>query len=47
MVEFFGDDVWEHLLAIVNTILMDTSSSTTRQFAQSGFSGCVPVSRPP
>ena len=38
VVEFLGDDVWEHLLVIQ----MDTSS-----FAQIGFSGCVPVSRPP
>ena len=43
VVEFLGDDVWEHLLAIV----MDASTLTTREFAQSGFSGCVPVSCPP
>ena len=43
MVEFLGDDVWEHLLAIP----MDTLSLTTRKFAQSGFSECVPVSCPP
>ena len=42
MVEFLGDDVWEHLLAIP----MYTSSLTTREFAQSGFSGCVPGSCP-
>ena len=29
VVEFLGDDVWEHLLAIP----MDTSSVATRQFA--------------
>ena len=43
MVEFLCDDVWEHLLAIP----MDTLSLTTREFAESGFSGCVPVSCPP
>ena len=43
MVEFLGDDVWERLLAIP----MDTSSSTNREFSQSGFSGCIPVSCPP
>ena len=43
VVEFLGDDVWEHLLAIP----MDTSSLTTREFSQSGFSGCIPVSCPP
>ena len=43
MVEFLGDDVWEHLLAIP----IDTSSLTTREFAQSGFSGCVLVPCPP
>ena len=43
LVEFLGDDVWKHLLSIA----MDTSSLTTREFAQSGFSGCVPVSFPP
>ena len=43
VVEFLDDDVWEHLLAIP----MDTSSLTTREFAQSGFSGCVPVSCSP
>ena len=43
VVEFLGDDVWEHLLAIP----MDTSSLTTREFFQSGFSGCIPVSCPP
>ena len=43
VVEFLGDDVWEHLLAI----LMDTSSLTTREFSQSGFSGCIPISCPP
>ena len=43
VVEFLGDDVWEHLLAI----RMDTSSLTTREFFQSGFSGCIPVSCPP
>ena len=32
VVECLGDDVWEHLLAIP----MDTSSLTTREFAQSG-----------
>ena len=48
VVEFLGDDVWEHLLAIP----MYTSSLTTREFVvlvdvfQSGFSGCVPVSCP-
>ena len=42
VVEFLGDDVWEHLLAIP----MDTSSLTTREFFQSGFSGCIPVSCP-
>ena len=36
-VEFRGDDVWEHLLAIP----MDTSSLTTREFSQSGFSGLL------
>ena len=40
VVEFLGDDVWEHLLAMP----IDTSSLTTRE---SGFSGCVPVSCPP
>ena len=35
VVEFLGDDVWEHFFAF----LMDTSSLTTREFAQSGFSG--------
>ena len=40
VVEFLDDDVWEHLLAIP----MDTSSLTTREFFQSGFSGCTPVS---
>ena len=35
VVEFLGDDVWEHFSAIP----MDTSSLTTREFAQSGFSG--------
>ena len=34
VVEFLGDDVWEHLLAIPK----DTSSLTTREFSQSGFS---------
>ena len=43
VVEFLGDDVWEHLLAIP----MDTSSLTTREFFQTGFSGCIPVSCPP
>ena len=43
VVGFLGDDVWKHLLAIP----MDTPSLTTREFAQSGFSGCVPVSCPP
>ena len=43
VVEFLGDDVWEHLLVIP----MDTSSLTAREFAQSGFSGRVPVSYPP
>ena len=43
VVEFLGDDVWEHFFAIP----MDTSSLTTREFAQSGFSGQVPVSCPP
>ena len=43
MVEFLGDDVWEHLLAIP----METSSLTTREFFQSGFSGCIPISCPP
>ena len=43
VVEFVGDDIWENLLAIP----MDTSSLTTREFAQSGFSGCVPVPCPP
>ena len=43
VVEFLGDDVWEHLLAIP----MDTSSLTTREFSQSGCSGCAPVSCPP
>ena len=43
VVEFFGDDVWVHLLAI----LMDTSSLTNREFSKSGFSGCIPVSCPP
>ena len=45
VVEFLGDDVWEHLLAIP----MDTSSLTTREFSQSGFSGCrpTPISCPP
>ena len=43
VVEFLGDDVWEHLLAIT----MDTSSLTTREFFQTGFSGCIPVSCPP
>ena len=43
VVEFLGDDVLEHLLAIP----MDTSILTTREFAQSGFGGCVPVSCPP
>ena len=46
VVEFLGDDVWEHLLAIP----MDTSSLTigltTREFFQSGLSGCIPVSCP-
>ena len=42
VVEFLGDDVWEHLLAIP----MDTSSLTTREFSQSGFSGCITVSCP-
>ena len=42
VVEFLGDDVWEHLLAIP----MDTSSLTAREFSQSGFSGCFPVSCP-
>ena len=37
VVEFLGDVVWEHLLAMQ----IDTSSLTTREFAQSGFSGCV------
>ena len=40
VVKFLGDDVWENLLAIP----MDTSSLTTREFTQSGLSGCVPVS---
>ena len=35
VVEFLGDDVWEHFFAIA----MDTSSLTIREFAQSGFSG--------
>ena len=35
VVEFLGDDVWEHFLAIP----MDTSSLTT--------SGCIPISCPP
>ena len=35
VVDFLGDDVLEHFLAIP----MDTSSLTTREFAQSGFSG--------
>ena len=35
VVEFLGDDVWKHFFAIP----MDTSSLTTREFAQSGFSG--------
>ena len=43
VVEFLGDDVWEHLLAIP----MNTSSFTIREFFQSGFSGCIPVSLPP
>ena len=43
VVEFLGDNVWEPLLAIP----MDTSSLTTREFAISGFSGCVPVCCPP
>ena len=43
VVEFLGDDVWEHLLAIP----MDTSSLTSREFSQSGFSGCIPISCPP
>ena len=43
VVEFLGDYVWEHLLAIP----MDTSSLTTREFSQSGFSGGIPVSCPP
>ena len=43
VVDFLGDNVREYLLAIP----MDTSSLTTREFAQSGFSGCVPVSCPP
>ena len=43
VVEFLGDDVWEHLLAKP----METSSLTTREFCQSGFSGCVPVFCPP
>ena len=34
-VKFRGDDVWDHFFAIP----MDTSSLTTREFAQSGFSG--------
>ena len=42
VVEFLGDDVWGHLLAIP----MNTSSLTIREFAQSGFSRCVPVSCP-
>ena len=40
VVKFLGDDVWEYLFAIP----MDTSSLTTREFFQSGFSGCIPVS---
>ena len=40
VVEFLGDDVWEHLLAIP----MDTSTLTTREVSQSGFSGRIPVS---
>ena len=43
VVEILGDDVWEHLLVIP----MDTSSLTTREFSQSGFSGCIPVSCQP
>ena len=34
VVELLGDDVWEHFFAIP----MDTSSLTTREFAQRGFS---------
>ena len=43
VVEFLGDDVWEHLLAIP----MNKSSLTNREFSQSGFIGCIPVSCPP
>ena len=43
VVEFLGDDVWGHLLAI----LMGTSSLTNREFSQSGFSGCIPICCPP
>ena len=43
VVEFLGDDVWEHLLAIP----MNTSSLATREFSQGGFGGCIPVSCPP
>ena len=40
VVEFLGDDdVWEHFFAIP----MDTSSLTTREFAQSGFRPCSHV----
>ena len=35
VVEFLGDDVWEHFFAIS----MDTSSLKTKEFAQSAFSG--------
>ena len=40
VVEFLGDDVWEHFFSTP----MDTSSLITREFAQSGFSGWVSVS---
>ena len=35
VVDFLGEDVWEHFFAIP----MDTSRLTTREFAQGGFSG--------
>ena len=43
VVEFLGDDVWEHLFAIPT----DISSLTTREFPQSCFNGGVPVYCPP
>ena len=42
VVEFLDDDAWKHFFAIP----MDRSSLTAREFAQSDFSGLVPVSCP-